>query len=74
MQTLSLTPIQLKAYRDDVVNVLYKQIHLLEEIQKSDFFKISISDTDQKIICVQKIFTIQFYILISISIYYIFIS
>ena len=48
MQTLSLTPIQLKAYRDDVVNVLYKQIHLLEEIQKSDFFKKNIGHNDEQ--------------------------
>lgn len=48
MQTLSLTPIQLKAYRDDVVNVLYEQIHLLEEIQKSDFFKKNIGHNDEQ--------------------------
>ncbi|MCP2039895.1 GTPase SAR1 family protein [Neisseria sp. HSC-16F19] len=42
-----LSPEQLKAYRDQVVNVLHQQIELLEEIQQSEVIKNS-SHTEQE--------------------------
>ena len=51
----NLNPQQLKAYRDDTVNALNKQINLLREIRKSDLMQNRSAEGKQGLLTIEEI-------------------